>query len=186
VLQLWHSEPEYLGSDGRPIDLLIKSVEPDFHSLVRLSGGDVPLGAIRAELLASGAVEELPSGRLRALKRVFIPSDVMEEIVVGLTHIVRPVMEGIDHNSSRTKDGPFFQRLAYSDQLTKEAIPHFRKIATERSAEFIQSTDDWLASTEMPPAASKSRHVRRVAVGVFYYEGDVPHGRTEDSEQETG
>jgi len=175
ALQIWHSEAEFLGLGGTPIELAMHGESPCFASLVRLAGGDIPPGAIRAELLAAQAIEETRGGRLRAIKRHFIPSDVVEEMIVGLTHIVGPALEGVDHNSSNPDQAPFFQRVAYSDRLVPSSIPMFQVQARERSTDFIQSIDDWLVAHEYPEGKNPD-HLNRVAVGVFYFEGPVSSG----------
>jgi hypothetical protein len=123
--------------------------------------------------VAAGAVIELPSGYLHAVKRYFVPGDVDEELVVGLTHIVHPVMEGLARNTGATKSDPFVQRLAYSDRLMPAAVPLFRQIARGRCADFVQSVDDWLSSNEIGSEVEPA-HLTRVGVGVFYFEGDPP------------
>jgi len=138
--------------------------------LVRLAGGDVPPGAVKAELLAAAAIQELSDGRLAPIRRYFIPSDVGEDLVVGLTHILAPVLEGLAHNTGAGKDVPFVQRIAYSDCLIPEAIPMFKQLVNTRAAEFLQTMDEWLISNESA-TANVAPEGTRVGVGVFYYEG---------------
>lgn len=170
VLQLWHVNPAYISSDGQPKLLPAAGDSGSFASLVKLAGGDVPPGAVRAELHAASAIDELPDGRLVPLRRYFIPGDVGEDLVVGLTHILAPVLEGLAHNTEPAKGDPFVQRLAYSDRLVPEAIPLFRKVAGARAAEFLQTMDDWLSSNE-ETSARLSLQGTTVGIGIFYYEG---------------
>lgn len=173
ALQLWHSNSRFLLNDGSPRDLPFTGEGESFTSLVRLVGGDIPAGAVRAELTGAGAVVELPTGQLRPVKRYFVPGNVDEELVVGLTHIVHPVIEGLARNTGVTKKDPFIQRLAYSDRLSPAALPLFRQIARVRCADFVQSIDDWLGSNEIR-MEGQTEATTRVGVGVFYYEGDPP------------
>lgn len=172
TLQFWYSDARFLDASGRPTDLMFTGDDASFSSLVRVVGGDVPPGAIRAELLAAGSVVETATGRLKAIRRYYVPGDVDEDLVVGLSQIVRPVIEGLARNTSAEKSAPFLQRLSYSDRLVPAAVPLFRHIARERSENFIQSIDDWLSSNE-----TKSEIVAgpslRVGVGVFYFEGSA-------------
>lgn len=171
VLQLWHVAPEYIDSDGNPIELQISGDSRSFSALVKLAGGDVPPGAVKAELLAAHALEESPDGGLRPLQRYFIPSDVGEDLVIGLSHIVSPVLEGLAHNTGPMKDRPFIQRLAYSDRLIPAALPLFREIARDRCGDFLRWIDDWLSSNEQMLPESNGKPTQRVGVGIFYYEG---------------
>jgi hypothetical protein len=173
TLQFWFSDPRFLNVTGEPQELSFTGEGVSFTSLVRSVGGDVPPGAVRAELLAAGSALETPSGHLRAVKRYFVPGNVGEDLVLGLTQIVHPVMEGLVRNTGVDKADPFIQRLAYSDRLMPAAVPLFRQVAHGRCADFIQSIDDWLTSNEVAADAPLSSSPR-VGVGVFYYEGTVP------------
>jgi hypothetical protein len=156
--------------------------EVTFSSIVKAAGGDVPPGAVRAEMLAADAVVELENGSLKPIKRYFVPADVGEELLVGFTHMVIPVLEGLARNTDYSCAEPFIQRLVYSDRLAPKVVPLFRKQARERVSDFVQSVDDWLSSNELPDSQVQSPY--RYGVGVFYYEGvpSVPQGSAEDSE----
>lgn len=182
VLQLWHADPRFASSKGLPFDLPFAGDELSFCSIVRAVGGDVPPGAVRAELLAAEAVVETPEGLLRPMKRYFVPANVGEELLVGFTHFVAPVLEGLARNTDQDCDQPFIQRLAYSDRLMPSAIPLFREVARDRAEAFAQSVDDWLTPNELHSESDADGSLR-VALGVFYYEGEVrPEGTSSGSE----
>lgn len=173
VLQLWHVDPRFTTSAGLPKALRFTGEEPTFSSLVRAAGGDVPPGAVRAELFDANSIVEDDNGRLTPTKRYFVPADAGEELVVGFTHIVSPVLEGLARNTDRESKQPFIQRLAYSDRLPTSAIPHFRDVARDRASEFVQVIDDWLSSHEANADVDGDSGLR-VGLGVFYYEGPSP------------
>lgn len=170
VLQLWHVDPAFVDHEGNPKVLPVSGDSETFSALVRAAGGDVPPGAVRAELLAAHAINEMPDGRLAPVRRYFVPSDVGEDLVVGLTHILAPVLEVLAHNTGSVKHEPFVQRLAYSDRLIPAAVPLFRHLAQARATDFLQSIDDWLSSNEESTPRPGAKGLR-VGVGVFYYEG---------------
>ena len=173
ILQLWHSDPRFIGNDGRPRDLLIEGSAESFVGLVRSAGGDVPPGAVKAELIAAGALSEIGDGHVRVLKRDYVPEDIGEELIVGLTLVVYPAIAGLAHNVEQHGQHTFMQRVAFSDRLIPAAAPLFRQVARKRSTDFVQSVDDWLSSNEVRsegPAGAGDY----VAVGVFYYEGGLP------------
>ena len=169
VLQLWHSDPRFIDSDGSPKKLPFADDGIDFSSIVKAAGGDVPPGAVRAEMLSANAVVEFDDGTLKPTKRYFVPADVGEELLVGFTHMVIPVLEGLARNTDHRCTDPFIQRLVYSDRLAPRVVPLFRKQARERVSDFVQSVDDWLSSNEIPD--SQVHSPCRYGVGVFYSEG---------------
>ena len=173
TLQFWYSDARFVNAAGRPMDLSFTGEGSTFSALVRAVGGDVPPGAVRAELLAAGCIVETAAGNFKAIKRYFVPGNVDEDLVIGLTQFVHPVIEGLARNTAAEKPDPFLQRLSYSDRLFPAAAPLFRHIARERSQDFIQSIDDWLSSNETSSDGSASPSLR-VGVGVFYFEGPIP------------
>jgi hypothetical protein len=169
VLQLWHSDPRFGDGTGKPRVLQVDGQSRSFHELVRLAGGDVPYGAVRAELIAAGAIEELGGGGLRVLKRHFIPSDIGEELIVGLRHIVEPVLSGLVHNVLDQGSIPYIQRFAYSERLNRTSTAVFRDLSHKAATEFVQEMDEWLSENELPPETALSNG-NRAGVGVFYFE----------------
>lgn len=173
TLQYWYSDVRFVDDKGRPRDLSFNRGEFSFSALVRAIGGDVPPGAVRAELLAAGSIVETASGDLKAVKRHFVPGNIDEDLVIGLTQIVHPVMEGLARNTNPNEKDPFLQRFSYSDRLFPAAVPLFRQVARERCRDFVQSVDDWLVSNETRSIDAIDSPLR-VGVGVFYFEGSVP------------
>lgn len=169
VLQMWHTDPRFVDAKGVPVELPFISDGLHFGAVVKAAGGDVPPGAVRAELEDAGAVVETAEGLLRPMKRYFVPANVGEDLLVGFTHILQPVLEGIAHNTRIDCSDPFVQRVAYSDRLSPLTAVAFREFGQVRASNFVQSVDDWLSANEMSeehglPAQS------RIGLGVFYFE----------------
>lgn len=183
VLQLWHADQRFLDEHGAPLLLPFSDQGTSFSSIVKAAGGDVPAGAVRAELLAADAVLEAEGGALMPTKRHFVPADVGEELLVGFTHMVIPVLEGLARNTDDRCVAPFIQRLVYSDRLSPAAVPLFRQVARDRVTGFVQSVDDWLSPNETDDADGDKPY--RFGIGVFYYEG-VPSVFTEPSDSAHG
>jgi Family of unknown function (DUF6502) len=174
ALQLWHGEPAFIDEGGLPIDLPFDGGEPTFSSLVKLVGGDVPAGAVRAELLAAGGMVELPNGKFRVQKRFFVPSALDEDLIVGFSFIVAPLLETLSHNLDNPS-AAFIQRVAYSDHLPQSAWAEFRNVSHMQAEGLVNSIDEWISSREDPSSASGDLP-KRVGVGVFYFEGDKTSG----------
>lgn len=170
VLQLWHSDQRFLRGDGCPKPLPFGSSDVCFSTVVKAAGGDFPPGAVRAELLDAGAIVEIEHDLLMPIKRHFVPANFGEDLLVGFTHILLPVLEGLSHNTDEATTAPFVQRFAFSDRLMNTARPLFREVAQVRAEEFLQSVDDWLVSNELP-AGSRVQQEYRAGLGVFFYEG---------------
>lgn len=174
VLHAWHFDRRFLAPDGQPLDLDFQDERRGFFALVRAVAGDVPPGAVRTELKRAGAVVELDDGKLRALKRYYVPGNVDEKAIITVSGMVFPLTAGLAHNTdpNRTSDG-FIQRFAFSRNLNPSAVQVFRKWSRSQAIKFIENMDDWLAENEsaVSELAGEGEQDQTVGVGVFYYEG---------------
>lgn len=171
TLQRWHTDSSFLDSRGKPRALPFIGGDLSFAELVRRVGGDVPPGAVRDELVSGKSVNEDAEGNLRAIRRHFVPGDVSDDLVVNLTQLVHPVIEGLVRNTAGdASGGEFMQRIAYTDRMKESAVLPFRKLARERCEQFVEEIDDWISANEVPEEKGKAAE-RRVEVGVFYFEG---------------
>ncbi len=168
VLQLWHSEPEFLDAHGAPLDLSFDDGQSTFSDLVRLVGGDVPAGAVRAELLSAGGMVELSNGKFRVQKRFFVPATLDEDLVVGFAFIVAPMLETLSHNLDNPS-AALIQRIAYSDHLSQDARSEFRQVSHAQAENLMNSIDHWISAHENTENGQKDLS-RRVGVGVYYFE----------------
>jgi hypothetical protein len=168
ALQLWHTESEFLDDQGAPIDLAFDEGDRSFSDLVKRVGGDVPAGAVRAELLAAGGMVELPNGKFRVQKRFFVPATLDEDLVVGIAFIVAPLLETLSHNLE-VPSARLIQRVAYSDHLSAEAISEFRGISHVHAESLMNSIDQWIGTHEVAGEGIENL-TNRVGVGVFYFE----------------
>jgi len=182
VLHAWHMDRRFLSDAGTPLDLPFDSGAPCFCDLVRAVAGDVPPGAVRAELKRAGAIVETENGLVRVVKRYFVPGDFDEKAITVISGILFPLTAGIDHNADpgRKADG-FIQRFAYSDRIDAKNVPVFRRWARVEATRFIELMDDWFATNEQPERPDADRGDGRiVGVGVFYYEGQPAESSAPD------
>lgn len=175
VLHTWHADARFLDSAGRPRSLLFQDDENGFGALVRAVAGDVPPGAVRAELKRAGAIIDLDDGSLQAVKRYYVPGDVDEKAITVMSGMLFPMAAGIAHNANpvRTADG-FIQRFAFSDNLGPQSRLEFKHWSRLQATQFIEAMDDWLAVHENTAGGDQPASERATAgIGVFYYEGPV-------------
>lgn len=175
VLHAWHSDSRFLDGEGLPRALKFDGDVSSFASLVRAVAGDVPPGAVRAELKRANAIAETSDGRIMPTKRYYVPGNVDEKAITVMSGMLFPLAAGLEHNSrpNRSADG-YIQRFAYSDRLSRDLVPAFRRWSRKEATHFIESMDKWLAdneSAEADVAATASSPPAIAGVGVFYYEG---------------
>ena len=127
------------------------------------------LAAVRAELLAAGGMVELANGKFRVQKRFFVPSALDEDLIVGFSFIVAPLLETLSHNLD---DPPkaMIQRVAYSDHLPQDKLAEFRDVSHAQAEGLMNSIDRWISEREDLGNVAGDQS-KRVGVGVFYFEG---------------
>jgi hypothetical protein len=185
ALDVWHSDARFLDELGMPRDLPFEGSHPAFSDLVRTAGGDVPAGAVRAELVRAAAVLELPNGNLRPTKRYFVPGDFDEKAITILSGILFPMIAGVDHNSNpaRTSSG-FFQRFAFAP-LDTENAEEFRAWSREEATRFIEMINQRLTSDRTQALdPSDESELPISGIGVFFYEGPVAEALQKPSSDE--
>lgn len=168
LLHAWHFDPRFLDDEGSPRDLAFDEGVPSFTDLVRSVAGDVPPGAVRAELLRGAAMMELDNGTFRPTKRYFVPSHFDEKAVTVMSAMLFPFLSGLEHNSNpeRTVAG-YIQRVAYA-KLRSEDRDEFRAWSREQVTNFVESIDDWLTLRQIP-LDTEGEPIS--AIGAFFYEG---------------
>ncbi|MEM1174240.1 MAG: DUF6502 family protein [Pseudomonadota bacterium] len=173
VLHHWHSDSEFVNSDGTPLELDFSSDSgPSFSELVRRYGGDIPPGAMRTELKRVGAVVETGKGTLKALKRSFRAEADHDMLIGSLIHGVYPLIATVNHNvNSERKGKTWKQRIAYTQSVRKSDVPRLERITGDRIVEFAESIDDLFMAYETLYEGDESKEdTSTLAVGVFYFE----------------
>jgi hypothetical protein len=173
VLHAWHADARFLNRSGEPKDLPFENGEPSFSDLVRAVAGDVPPGAVRAELKRAGAIVDLDDGLICPIKRYFVPGDFDEKTITTISGILFPMVSSVDHNCNPNRDtAGFIQRFAYSNKLAPGQRTEFRSWSRKEATAFIENIDDWIATNEDRSENEAAQDGDRiVGVGVFYYEG---------------
>lgn len=174
VLHHWHAEEEFLDASGRPSNLPFQGDLGTFSSLVRRFGGDIPAGAMRAELKRVGAVEEDADGMLRVIKRSFRPEADQETLVNALLHSVYGLLSTVAHNTDSDRRGETHAELmAYTQKVNPKDLARLRRVSLDRISEFTQATDDTFMAYETISDSTESKadgDTSIVAVGVYYFE----------------
>ena len=72
ILGVWHQDPKFANSAGKPEDLRMYGRGATFDSLVKGHGGGIPTRAMLDELMRTGTAEVLPSRLVRAKAMVAV------------------------------------------------------------------------------------------------------------------
>jgi hypothetical protein len=168
VLRRWHTDPRYLDPPGIPRELPFEGLEPSFAGLVRACAGDLPAGAVRAELLRMGAVAEAPSGALRASRREVVFGSAMDAMLEGFATSMRPVTLTVAWNAAMAASGGHrrFQRAVISRQMPADRFGAAEEVVRQRLTAWAGV--EWSPGPVVPTAT--------LGIGMKYFKEPRPGG----------
>lgn len=166
VLQRWYTSPKFSGACGDPSPLPYAGSAPSFEALVRECAGDLPVGAIRAELIRYGAIID-KEGVLHPVRREVVPEAVDDKLITSLSFNLRCLTATIAYNSDPDRSGPTrIERFVQSGDLKTDARLRLRDIVQRRLVAFTEQLDDLFSGSTTVNTPDRGRS----GVGVYYYE----------------
>lgn len=173
VLVGWHTDPDFTGPYGMPLELQYEAQNPEeltFSVLVRKHSGDMSPRSILDELIRVGAVRETDAGWYRVLRREYIPEAQGVHNFERAGGVIRNFVNTIDFNMTKTAPGKGrFERLAVADDgIRLQDIPKFDAYLRERCQALLEEIDNWL--TNLPkPDEERGDEVVRTGLGIYHY-----------------
>lgn len=175
VMHVWHTDPRFSNRRGMPRPLSWSGSPDSFQALVAACGADIPPGALRTELIRSGAVVEGPGGTLSAVHRYVIPAGAADRLLQGLQFGLRPLALTVARNvSAADVEGLRFQRVVRNHFIPVARRAELETVLSRRLGEFSEEIDDTLAEAE---DLAGPQGAGALGVGLFYFEdhpGDGP------------
>jgi hypothetical protein len=168
VLDGWFHDSNFRTASGEPRELQVSEGEDSFAALVRRYVPGIPHVAMIKELRAVGAIEELPDGRLRALKRNYIPRELTDNQIRLWGSVLEDVGTSLEHNLMRKpSERPRFERRALSLTVERRALPEFEAFLVAEGQAFLERIDDWLAAHQADNSGEDTPPPLRLGVGVY-------------------
>ncbi len=174
VLTGWHLDADFSDAAGTPRDLPFETNPaapggPSFTDLCRRYGGDLAPVTLRRELARVGALEDLPAGRLRVLKRYYMPLPMDPDAMVRGGSMLEDLGDTVSFNLGKPESEPSrFAGRATNNRIRLADARRFRAYLEQEGQAFLERIDIWLSRHEAPAgdAAAKARTLR-VGVGVY-------------------
>jgi hypothetical protein len=177
VLTGWHLDVRFSDGAGQPLELDFDhahGTRPTFTELCKRYGGDLAPVTLRRELCRVGAVEELPDGRLRVLKRYYMPLPMDPDAVVRGGSMLEDVGTTVAFNLGKPEGtASRFAGRAINTRIRAADARRFRAFLEQEGQAFLERVDAWLSKNEAPATEDTAQQrVRRVGVGVFGIQDD--------------
>lgn len=172
VLDGWYRDPEFLAADGEPRDLELDGEHGSFAQLARRYAPSIPYVAMIKQLRAVGAVDDLDDGKVRVLKRAYVPRTLSEDHIALWGSVLHDIGTTWEHNLMRNAatQRSRFERRAVNLRVDVNALPEFQAFLDAEGQAFLERMDDWLSAHQVPAeAAARSM---RLGVGVYHIGSD--------------
>lgn len=169
ILSAWFHDAIFLDADGSPAPLPVEGDGASFTELMRRYAPALPVVAMIKELKSAGAIEELGDGRVRALKRAYVPVGVSVERLRLWSSVLSDIANTIDHNLSRDESTPArFERRALNMRVDPDALPEFREVLETEGQALLERIDDWLDAHQNKRGGGADGI--RLGVGIYHIE----------------
>ncbi len=172
ILSAWYQDASYLDASGLPLELSLEAHDEakDFTRLVKAYGGDIPVSTILKELLGSGCIEKTQAGRLRALKRFYVPANNNPESLLRASSVSSEILNTMFHNlyvvGKEKRARPRFERRASNNAIAAKDVPAFERFAEQEGQALLERVDAWLTERECD-VTTEPRDVVRLGVGTY-------------------
>ena len=170
LLQRWATSEEYQDGEGRPIKLKMKNErERSFAGLVQTCMGDVPPGAVKAELLRLGAIRALEGEDLELRRRSLIPEDVDTRLESAVLYSLKGLANTIAHNCNPIigEHDRLFERFVESPLMSDAEVLQMRSAVRERLTKITEDLDSFLNA---PSQVGSGVQSKRIGIGIYYCE----------------
>ncbi len=180
VLDGWHHDTRFLDDQCKPI-ALFESIDerkahpnlnhiPVFADLYKEYGGDIPQSALLKELLNTQTLARDSDGRLRVIKRFYMPQQLDEESVIRAGEVLQDIGDTVVHNlTRRVKERSRFEGRATHRNVSATSVNDFKDFLEHQGMDFLESVDDWLDQHQ----ASEKEIGVRMGVGLYFIQGDA-------------
>jgi len=182
VLVGWHTDTDFTGPYGMPLELQYETGipdEPTFSELVRRHSGDMSPRSILDELIRVGAVKETDAGWFRVLRREYIPEALGPNNFERTGVVVRNFVNTVDFNMTKPAPGKgrFERNVMADDGIRVQDLPKFDQYLRDRCQALLEEIDNWL--TGLPkPDPNAGDEVIHTGIGVYHYLSDQADDRS--------
>lgn len=171
VLSGWHTDPDFTGPYGMPLELRYDSENPDdvtFVKLVQRFSGDMTPRAMLDELLRVGAVVETDQNWFKAVRREYVPNllapNFLERVGTGVHNFVTTIETNMQKEAPGK--GRFERSVWRPGGIRPVDLPVFDSFVRERCQAMLDEIDNWLSKLDAPEEGEETINT---GVGIYHY-----------------
>lgn len=187
VLTGWHTDPDFTGPYGMPLELRYDSGVPadvTFVKLVHRFSGDMTPRAMLDELVRVGVVVETDKSWFKVVRRDYVPNLLAPDFLERVGSVIHNFVHTIEANME--KEGPGkgrFERSVWRPGGIKVSdLSKFNDFVRDRCQRLLDEIDNWLSKLEAPNEKA-GEEVVHTGVGIYHYvvhEENLPAQRIQE------
>lgn len=171
VLMGWHTDPDFTGPYGMPLELRYDSDVPEdatFTRLVQRYSGDMTPRAMLDELLRVGTVVETDQNWFKVLKREYVPHSLAPDFLERVGRGVHNFVHTIEFNMQKSEKGKgkFERTVSRDGGLRAQDLPLFEDYIHTKCQALLEEMDNWLTKLEDPKEGDEVIHT---GVGIYHF-----------------
>ena len=166
VMSVWSTD-ERFSEKGDPQPLPAQGESGSLSALIAEHVGDIPQGAVIAELNRVGALETQANGLVMLKRRSFLPAGFNEEKLRILANQYEDLGSTVIFNLDDV-DQPRMQRYVVNDAIPADRVKEFQELATALGQALLERLDDWLSDCQVTNE-DPDQNVRTVRTGLGMY-----------------
>lgn len=149
VLSAWHSDPDFTGPYGIPLELRISGPN-GFEGLSERYGNGLPTTEVLDDLIRAGCVAKGKAGTVKVLRRSYISGNIDPAVISYSGRSLRTLAETLEFNidKSDSKDKRFQRQLTSTLGIRESDLPAFQELLKEAGQKFLEDLDSWTTERE--------------------------------------
>jgi Family of unknown function (DUF6502) len=167
VLQKWHTDPQYVGPYGIPLELEfeVSGGGRCVRNLVSMVDAKVSPGIVLEALIGVGSVVYSGEKYFRATSRYFMmPEPMSAPQIEYFGNTLSRLTETLEFNMNPKNSSKRLERFVIADRgLPADVVPKFEEYARDRATELLLDLDNWLTPYS---ATGNAEDIVRVPTGV--------------------
>ncbi len=169
VLAAWHRDPRFTDPNGHPADLNVYGRGPTFDALAKRYGLGIPTRAVLDELLRVGAVELLPTQKIRAKSPMTVDRGMSTRVIRAFGDRAAELFSTMLLNM-RKPDAPKFIANVSDTAVSNTSLSLFRKEFSVKASDFLSDIKESLFDKALSRPCRRRDSCARVSVTIFCHE----------------
>ena len=144
IVAAWMSDPDYLEPNGDPRAIAYSDAGPNFSTLVRGYGADIPPRAMLNEMIASRLLTEVQPGRYLPVSTVDLPRRSDNHAISSFGLKMSSLGFTLLHNMKDDVRRPLYERLVLAVNVSGQHVQKLARELDRRCKTFSQAVERYL------------------------------------------